>query len=350
MNKENGLEKVTDLTLYTGTYGKDRCTCKCIGCTQGGGILKGKEKYQGTIEQIRTIIKKLPNLQNAYLLGNPDVSVDTDFCNEASKEFIKNDINVMFSTSGFKAVKTLKKLTSGLDTKYIKYISYSIDTLNTEKMRFLKGTDKLSLEEIEEAISYAIKKGIPVKIQPTLWEINQDDYAEIIDNFYEKFGIKWYTFHAGSFEALKDQSVNLNHIKPEKWRMITKDIQRIAKEKGLKISLPRIFLDREELEECQQNIHTYCANGGKGLQIWLEKDFIRCTYCPVLAEIHPEFTFSIEENTANFISKNGVCLALSSTLDKALTLNAVNGNGRIFNTDDKSLYTVCRYYKIKEQF
>lgn len=350
MNKENGLEKVTDLTLYTGTNGKDRCTCKCIGCTQGGGILKGKERHQGRIEQIRTIIKKLPNLQNAYLLGNPDVSVDTDFCNIAAKEFIKNNINVMFSTSGYKALTTLKKLISGLDTKFIKYISYSIDTLDTEKMRFLKGTDKLDLREIEKAISICKEKDIPVKIQPTLWEINQTDYKEIINNFYEKFDIRWYTFHAGSFEALRKKDVALKHVKPQEWRIITKDIQKIAKEKGLKIVLPRIFLDRKEMEECQKNIHTYCANGGTGLQIWLEKDFIRCTYCPVLAEIHPEFTFSIEESTANFINKNGVCIATSCTLDKNLTAKTANANGRVFKNEKEDLYNVCRFYSIRGQF
>ena len=152
MNRDNGLAKVTDLTLYTGTNGKDKCTCKCIGCTQGGGILKNKEKYQGTIEDIKVIIERLQNLENAYLLGNPDVSVDTFFCNLAAKEFIKNNINVMFSTSGFKAVDTVKKLVDGLDPKYIKYISYSVDTLDEDKLHFLKGNKTLSLKEIEDAI------------------------------------------------------------------------------------------------------------------------------------------------------------------------------------------------------
>ena len=44
MNKVTGLEKVTDLTLYTGTFGKKGCTCNCIGCTQNGYITKSKTK------------------------------------------------------------------------------------------------------------------------------------------------------------------------------------------------------------------------------------------------------------------------------------------------------------------
>ena len=67
MNKATGLEKVTDVTIYTGTFGKKGCTCNCIGCTQNGYITK-KEKNQGNIEQIKIIIDKLPNLENAYII------------------------------------------------------------------------------------------------------------------------------------------------------------------------------------------------------------------------------------------------------------------------------------------
>ena len=82
MDKVSLLEKVEELTLYTGTYGRRRCTCSCIGCTQESYGRRHKD-YQGTLEKINVIVKKLPNLKNAYILGNPDVSVDTEFCNKA---------------------------------------------------------------------------------------------------------------------------------------------------------------------------------------------------------------------------------------------------------------------------
>ena len=63
---ENILECVKDLTLYTGTYGRKKCTCSCIGCTQQNYGEKN-EDFQGTIEQINMIIEKLPNLENAYI-------------------------------------------------------------------------------------------------------------------------------------------------------------------------------------------------------------------------------------------------------------------------------------------
>lgn len=107
MDKLQLLKKVKSLTLYTGTYGRRKCTCSCIGCTQESYGRKHKE-YQGNLEQIQKIIEKLPNLEEAYILGNPDVSVDTEFCNLAAKEFIKHGKKVMFSTSGYNGVKVIK--------------------------------------------------------------------------------------------------------------------------------------------------------------------------------------------------------------------------------------------------
>ena len=110
MDKLQLLKKVKSLTLYTGTYGRRKCTCSCIGCTQESYGRKHKE-YQGNLEQIQKIIEKLPNLEEAYILGNPDVSVDTEFCNLAAKEFIKHGKKVMFSTSGYNGVNGIKEVT-----------------------------------------------------------------------------------------------------------------------------------------------------------------------------------------------------------------------------------------------
>ena len=186
------------------------------------------------------------------------------------------------------------------------------------------------------------------EITPSGWK--QADYKEIIEYYYNKFGIKWYTFHAGSFEALKNREVPLKHVEPIKWKEIVEDIQKISKEKKLKIVLPRIFLNGEEMKECEKNLHTYCANGGSGLQIWLEKDIIRCTYCPLLAELHPEFTFSIDEEVTHFIQTDGVCAVRQEALDKNLVAKSVNGKGTTFKVDNNNLYSVCRFYSIREQY
>ena len=342
MNKKEILSKVEALTLYTGTYGRKKCTCSCIGCTQGITSRRNIE-FQGNIEQIKTIIKYLPNLKTAYILGNPDISVDTEFCNLAAKEFIKNNIKVMFSTSGYNGLKVVKELTKDINPKDIEYISYSIDTLDNDKLQYLKGNKKINIEQIEEAIKYCIKIGIKVKIQPTLWEINQEDYGEII-NRYCKWGIKWFTFHVGSFETI-DGKIPLKHIEPEKWVNIIKDINKIAKEKDLKVKVPKIFIEEKEQEEYRKKQKLYCQNGGTDLQIWLQKDGIKATVCPILSAVYPKYLFDLEKEDVKLVSKNNEgCMVSGNCLDERIISQSKENNGKEFIINNKKYNNVCRYY------
>ena len=349
MDKVNLLEGVQELTLYTGTFGRKKCTCSCIGCTQESYGKKHKD-YQGKLEDIKVIIKKLPNLKNAYILGNPDVSVDTEFCNKAAKEFIKAEKKVMFSTSGYNGLNVVKKLTEGIDAKDINYISYSIDTINNKKLQYLKGNKDINIEEIDEAIKYCLDKKIVVKIQPTIWEINEDDYKEIIDK-YSGMGIEWFTFHAGSFESLQGRDIPLKHVKPRKWMQIVKEINREAIRKNLKIKAPKIFLDNKEFEIYEKENKVYCQNGGKGLQIWMQEDGLKATFCPVLSEVMPEFTFNLEKDEPKILdNKNNNCTVCTKCLDNNVKNMSVGKRGKEFLLNEQLLHNVCRYYSEKRRY
>lgn len=349
MEKSDLLKGVKALTLYTGTYGRKKCTCSCIGCTQES-YGRRHEDYQGTIEQIESIIKKLPNLETAYILGNPDVSVDTEFCNLVAKEFIKSGIKVMFSTSGYNGLEVAKKLTEGISHKNIEYISYSVDTLSNEKLQFLKGTKNISIEKIDEAIKYCINKNIKVKVQPTLWDANEDDYKDIIKH-YSKFGIDWYTFHVGSFESLRDRKVILNHIKPEKLIKIVKDIENIASENNLKIKVPKIFLDEEEYKNYMVEKKVYCQNGGEDLQIWMQKDGLKATFCPIIAEVFSEYIFDLEKEEPRLMScKTNTCAVCKECLDQKLRDISINKEGKEFLLEKQIFHNVCRYYSSKIKY
>lgn len=349
MDKTNLLKKVKVLTLYTGTFGKKKCTCSCIGCTQESYGNRHKE-YQGNLEEIKIINERLPELRDAYILGNPDVSVDTEFCNLAAKEFIKHGRKVMFSTSGYNGLEVVKKLTKDINPENINYISYSVDTVDNNKLQLLKGNKKMCIEEIDEAIKFCIDNNIKVKIQPTLWEINQDDYKQIIEH-YSKMGIKWYTFHAGSFEALWDKKVIINHIKPEKWIKIVKDIEDIANEGDLKIKAPRLFLNDKEYKKYQEEKKVYCQNGGEDIQIWLQEDGIKATFCPILAEVHQEYIFDLEKEDVNLIKdKVNNCIVCSKCIDKKLRDMSINKKGKEFLIQNEILHNVCRYYSNKRKY
>lgn len=338
------LEKITDLTLYTGSNGQHKCTCKCPGCSQKEYGLK-HEEYQGSINQIRKLIKYLPNLKNAYILGNPDTSVDTKFCNEAAGEFTKNGINVMFSTSGFNAKNTVKELIKNISAERINYISFSIDSIKSEKIKKLKGTDKISLDEIGEAIEYCKQKGILVKIQPTLWQINQDDYKEIIEYFYNRYNIDWFTFHLASFEGIKGKENSvLKNVEPEKWECIREEIIEIAENKNLKVLIPKVFLNDMEYQEYQAE-KSYCYMGSCGLQIWLEKDKIKCTVCPIHTGIEENFCFDIEDEETELEKNISDCVCAPFCISEELKEKSIHKSGYTFKSKNgKTYHNVCRYY------
>lgn len=343
------LDNVETLTLYTGTYGRKRCTCSCTGCTQESYGRKHKD-YQGSLKEIEIIIKKLPNLKEAYILGNPDVSVDTEFCNLAAREFIKSGKKVMFSTSGYNGLEVITKLIKEIDPKDIGYISYSVDTLDNNKLQYLKGTKNIDIDQINEAIKYCIDKNIIVKIQPTLWEINQEDYKEIIE-YYAKLGIEWFTFHAGSFEALKGRDIKLNHITPQKWREIVEDINKIAIYKNLKIKAPKLFLNKKELEIYKTNNKVYCQNGGRGLQIWMQEDGLKATFCPILAEVSEKYIFDlVKEKPILIEGEKNKCAVCSRCLDERVKNMSLHKMGREFLLKNEMLYNVCRYYSDKRRY
>ncbi len=349
MDKVDLLEGVQELTLYTGTFGRKKCTCSCIGCTQESYGKKHKD-YQGKLEDIKIIIKKLPNLKNAYILGNPDVSVDTYFCNKVAKEFIKAGKKVMFSTSGYDGLNVVKKLTEGIEPENINYISYSIDTIDNKKLQYLKGNKDITIEKIDEAIKYCLDKKIIVKIQPTIWEINENDYKEIIDK-YSKMGIEWFTFHAGSFESLKGREIPLKHVRPRKWMEIVKEINREAMRKNLKIKAPKIFLNNKEFEVYEKENKVYCQNGGRGLQIWMQEDGLKATFCPVLSEVMPEFTFDLEKDDPKILdNKNNNCTVCTKCLDNNVKNMSVGKKGKEFLLKDQILHNVCRYYSEKRKY
>ena len=194
------------------------------------------------------------------------------------------------------------------------------------------------------------KIGIAVKIQPTLWEINQEDYRAIIEH-YLKLGINWYTFHAGSFESLWDKNIVLNHIQPEKWRNIIHEIENLANERNLKIRIPKIFLNDSENIKYQAENETYCQNGGEGIQIWLQEDGIKATFCPLLAEVYPQYIFDIEKDETRLIKgKKNNCMICGKCLDKKVINKSINKDGREFILDNKVLHNVCRYYSEKIKY
>jgi len=340
------LNLIDEVTIYTGTNGKSGCSCNCPGCSQTS-YSKGhiNQNYSGTLEQIHQLIQLLPNLKKAYFLGNPDCSVDPKFCSEAAKMFITNGIHVMFSTSGIGGEKVLKDLLNGLDTDFVDYVSFSIDSIDPLTESILKGK-KVDYDILTSGIEYCQSIDIPIKIQPTIWQINQDTCIDLMDYFHSTYQLNRFTFHVGSLEGLyPSQSYVCKHVLPDKWHNTAREIITYSQENDLTVSVPFIFLTEEEYKIYQESYLPHCNKSKPtDIQVWLEKD-IKATFFPLLSHIHP--TDFIDPLSANMTSTkidipHKRCAIQNFSLDKTL---AQEFNDNVWQKDNQKLFYVCRYYK-----
>ena len=296
------LDAVEYITLYTGNNGPEFCLCNCPCCSQLG---RG-ERYQGTIQQVMVMFDKLPNLKQLYLMGNPDVTVDQDFCNEVMKEAVKRNIHVCFSTSGLGGKKVLSILLKDIPSSMVDYISFSFDGTRKEEMSLLKGID-YPMEEALEGLEWCIENGYIVKVQPTLWSSNYNNTEEIID-FYVRKGVKWFTFHIGSLESGIILPTH-QHLSPKQIMKVYEQISdSVYKYSDIKVRCPIIYT------ECGENDPQkwYCMHPERvtELLIFFTEDGIKATHAPIVSIWEKDLIFDIEklENIdVRAIQENEIC-------------------------------------------
>lgn len=148
-----------------------------------------------------------------------------------------------------------------------------------------------------------------------------------------------------------DKKIVLNHIQPEKWRNIVQDIESLANRKNLKIKVPKIFLNDKEHIKYQSENKIYCQNGGEGIQIWLQKDGIKATFCPLLAEVYPQYVFDLVNDDTKLIKgKENNCVVCGKCLDKKVINKSINKDGKEFILENEVIHNVCRYYSEKRKY
>lgn len=342
------MENIEGLTLYTGSNGKKGCTCNCIGCSQGK---YGREhsNYQGCIKQVKDILKIAPNIKKAIILGNPDISVDPEFVNEVASLLVSEKIKVRFSTSGYNALDTARIVLNEVDTNHIEYYSFSIDSIDEKNSLLLRG-NKIDFEDVKAAIKFCQVRGVQVKVQPTLWECNKNDYKDIIDYFSE-LDVKWFSFHCGSMETFSKEKDLLQHIKPWEWRRILEDISQICKIRNLKLHMPYLFLTNDEMNTYVQNNTMHCQPRNlKNTQIWIEDSYLRTTHCPLLREVQ-NFEYDLYSGDRECMDfsfcKDGYCPATAKCLGERLVKLSTDGKGHKFlSPSNIELNTVCRFYNL----
>ena len=83
----------------------------------------------------------------------------------------------------------------------------------------------------------------------------------------------------------------------------------------------------------------------------MQEDGLKATFCPVLSEVMPEFTFDLEKEEPRILNneKNN-CMVCSKCLDNKVKDMSVKKEGREFLLNNKMVHNVCRYYSEKRRY
>ena len=299
------LSKVTNVTLYTGNNSPWYCTCSCPCCSQR----KREQHYEGTLDQANAFFEMLPNLKQLYILGNPDPTVDLDFCHQIMKMAMARKINVSFSTSGIGGKVSYEKLLKGIPNSIVDYVSVSIDTVDEQKLNILKGR-QYSLKKSVDGIKWLLDNGYTVKIQPTLRSSNFNDVEELMEYFIH-IGVYWFTFHIGSLESGVSLPTH-RHLTVNELHNVHDAIQSVVdrhKDKHISVRCPVIYPELWHNDETKW----YCMKDSSitELMVTFTEKGIVATHVPMLSFFNEERSFYFKEGQDEIylpsLKKDNIC-------------------------------------------
>jgi len=313
------LNEITKIGLYTGSHGKKECTCNCKGCCFGNNRLK-HTLHQGTPDQIQELLNLLPNLKSVLIFGNPDVSVDPEFCNYAAKLLQSCGIIVAFNTSGYGGRETLKTVLNGLNFNMVRFVDFSLDTLDNKNLTILKGTTRITVEIVLDAIKYCTDNGIPTGVKPTIWQTNIDDDWNNYYSFLKNSGVSRFKFHFGSIEGVNENVEHVSLSKISEFKSKYKDLGMI----------PQLLLTESEYATFNTKFKPRCLSGNGPVSVFLGNDGIKGTVCTSYSAISSAFVADL---------KNGCVPLLNGNFSTCPSAENALGFVKYENR-----YPVCRYY------
>lgn len=259
------------------------------------------------------MFNSFPNLQQLYILGNPDPSIDYILCHKIMVEAVKRNIKVCISTSGIGGEKILKSLFDGISPTMVDYISFSIDSIIPEKMNILKGI-KYPWEKSLKGIKWAVNNGYVVKIQPTLWSCNYLEAKDIIE-YFTKMGINWFSFHIGSLESGVCLQTHQHLTKGQIDNVMLQIEETVKTHNNLKVRCPIIYSD----ENYDKDEKWYCMHPKTDVELLVTftQAGIKFTNCPLASSFDDEYTCILGKQLATvktFEDDNLNCCPFSKQL------------------------------------
>ena len=316
------LTNVEFCSLFTGTNGRRGCTGNCAGCFTGK-IAYNHNKYQGHVDQVHELLSILPNLKRVLIFGNPDPTVDPEFCNATAKILQSKGIEVLFTTNGTGTIETVKRIIEGLDLSLVSTFSFSVDSLD-EKMNAKIKRTFVSLQNIFESMNYLLNLNICVQTLFTVWPTNQDEDWKAYVDFFESRGV-CVGHGVGCIQTAEEKIAHVSEKKLLEMR-----------EKYSEVGLATILATDEEYEEY---LLTYvhgnrlkCTNY-KNLTVYFTEKEIKATYlCTILSSIYPEYLMNISDLAPHKFYENTRKTGICPVAKEAMGFESVN------------LKPVCRHY------
>jgi MoaA/NifB/PqqE/SkfB family radical SAM enzyme len=271
------LSKIRVIKLFTGSYGRRGCTSNCPGCFMGTYDKLNKPKYQGTMDQVLELLNLVPNTKSVMLYGNPDVSVDPEFCNEILRYLQENNITAVMFTSGIGGKQVIRTLMNGINPETFS-LNISVDTINEKKLSILRGKS-FSLSNIVDTMNCCNEIGLDFTVSSNIWTINMDEDFAKYSEFFNSYGAKKVRFHFGSLEG---SASNIQHVSEEDFLEIRNKMRTYGR-------VPAIMVTQDEF--VRFGLDTYVPQHVEAhkLHVFLEEDGIKATACcGILIQDDPE--------------------------------------------------------------
>jgi len=255
------------------------CNLSCRHCyinkAQHGSITLAKETIHRWIELFADKGKRT-NL--IFLGGEPTLHPDLPSAIQKAKEcgyFVTVDSN------GYLFNDLLDKTTPEL----LDYLSFSLDGPDAATNDPIRGQGVFDI--CTANIKRAVQKGFRVSVIYTVSRKNLQALARMVPLLMElqvkKFFIQVIGLRGNSALAESEETTQVSR---QEWLETVPEVARLAADKGIHVTYPKVFLDRDEQFECAGNV--------------AENFFIfpngRVYQCP-LCEDHPIHAYRIENDT-----------------------------------------------------
>jgi len=280
--------------------------------------------YQGNIEQVYELISVLPSLKRVNIVGNPDPSVDTQFCNEVAKYLQSQGKQISFCTNGVKSGQVAKTLINGLDPTLIHAFVYSIDSLDEKTNSIMRGTE-ISLQDIFDSMKHLKTSGIGVQAFFTIWPMNMNEDWDAYRDFFESRGV-----HVnGRFGNVETAKGRISHVPEEKILEIREQYKNVR----LSVLLANDGEYSDYLTTFAAKDEFRCTDLKK-IKIYLTDEGIKASYwCPIVSTVYPEYFMNIRD------------LKLPAFYEDLLKTGICPVAKEAFGFKSANLHHICRFYK-----